>query len=262
MQNQKPIILISNDDGFDAKGINELIKMVSSIGEVIVMAPDSARSGASAAITSQSPIVYSLVSKHEGVTVYKCSGTPTDCIKLALETVVPRTPDLVIGGINHGDNSAVNVHYSGTMGVVLEGCMKGIPSIGFSVCDHDPDLDFTPTIPYVRHIVRMTLAERLPQGVCLNVNFPTNPPYQGLKICRQTVGRWEKEWCVSQNPRNGQDLYWLTGHFENHEPEATDNDKWALDHNYVAITPTRIDLTDYPLLKRLAHWEENSLPLS
>lgn len=248
---EKTLILISNDDGVDAKGINELIQALRSIGEIFVMAPDSPRSGASSAITSQIAVSFSIVHQEEGLHIYKCSGTPTDCIKLALETIVPRTPDLVIGGINHGDNSAVNVHYSGTMGVVLEGCMKGIPSIGFSLCDHNPNADFSPAIPYVVHITKQTLKHGLPNGTCLNVNFPELPPYKGIKVCRQTIGRWEREWCHCLHPRSGEKLYWITGEFTNHEPQSIDTDKWALDNGFVAITPTQIDLTAYELMEQI-----------
>lgn len=256
MQEQKPLILLSNDDGVTAKGINRLVEMLRPIGDLIVMAPDSPRSGSAAAITSQNAVSFTPVRSAEGLEVYQCTGTPVDCVKLALETVCPRCPDLVIGGINHGDNSAVNVHYSGTMGVVIEGCMKGIPSIGFSVCDHDPDLDFTPTVPYIVRIVQAVLQRGLPQGTCLNVNFPEHAPYNGVRVCRQTIGRWEREWCSCKHPRNGNNLYWITGSFVNHEPESTDTDKWALDHGYVAITPVQIDMTAYPLLEEMKGWKE------
>lgn len=246
-----PLILISNDDGYMAKGINELVSFLRDMADILVVAPDGPRSGMAAAITSQVPVSLTPVSLTPGVSIYKCTGTPVDCIKLALETVVPRRPDLVIGGINHGDNSAVNVHYSGTMGVVLEGCMKGIPAIGFSVCDHDPDLDFSPTREYIRQLVRQVLERGLPEGSCLNVNFPEKAPYAGVKVCRQTKGRWEKEWATLPHPRGGGDIHWLTGRFANHEPEATDTDRWALEHGYVAITPTQVDMTDYRLLEDL-----------
>lgn len=255
MDSQRPLILISNDDGYRAKGIIELFHFLKDMADIIVVAPDGPRSGMACAITSQLPVTASFISQIKGGSLYKCSGTPTDCIKLALETVVPRKPDLVIGGINHGDNSAVNVHYSGTMGVVLEGCMKGIPSIGFSVCDHDPDLDFTPTGPYIRHIVSQVLEKGLPEGTCLNVNFPQYAPYKGVKVCRQTRGRWGNEWVSIPHPRGGEDLHWLTGNFANYEPEATDTDRWALDHGYVSITPTQIDMTAYPLLEEMKGWE-------
>ena len=142
MENQRPLILISNDDGIIAKGISELIKFLRPLGEIVVMAPDAPRSGNACALTVTEPIHYQLIRKDVGLTVYKCSGTPADCVKLAFHTVLDRKPDLVVGGINHGDNSSVNVHYSGTMGVVIEGCLKGVPSIGFSLCNHAPDADF------------------------------------------------------------------------------------------------------------------------
>jgi 5'-nucleotidase len=255
MCNQRPLILISNDDGYLAKGINELVGFLKEMADIIVVAPDGARSGMAAAITSQVPVTVSLISETPGVSIYKCSGTPVDCVKLALETVVPRLPDMVIGGINHGDNSAVNVHYSGTMGVVIEGCMKNIPSIGFSVCDHDPNLDFAPTRTYVQSIVKLVLEKGIPVGTCLNVNFPQFPPYNGVRICRQTIGCWENEWATIPHPRGGGNIHWLTGNFANHEPHSTDTDKWALDNGYISITPTQIDMTAYALLEEMKQWE-------
>ncbi|MEG0647814.1 MAG: 5'/3'-nucleotidase SurE, partial [Bacteroides sp.] len=135
MENQRPLILVSNDDGITAKGISELIKFLRPLGEIVVMAPDSPRSGSGCALTVTEPVHFQQVRRDVGLTVYKCSGTPTDCIKLARNTVLDREPSLVVGGINHGDNSATNVHYSGTMAVVIEGCLNGIPSIGFSLSD-------------------------------------------------------------------------------------------------------------------------------
>ncbi len=254
MKNEKPLILLSNDDGVTAKGINELIGALRGVGEIIVMAPDGPRSGASGAITSEHPVRYYKVREEEGVTVYKCSGTPVDCVKLAMETVTPRRPDLVIGGINHGDNSAVNVHYSGTMGVVIEGCLKGIPSIGYSLCNHDADADFTPLLPYIQRITTQVLSHGLPAGTCLNVNFPDTPIYKGVRICRQTRGEWVNEWRRCDHPKGGQ-YFWLTGSFANYEPESEDTDHWALEHGYVAITPTQIDATAYGLMEAMKDWE-------
>ncbi len=133
MSNRKPLILVSNDDGVVSKGISELVKYLRPLGEIVVMAPDSPRSGNASALTVTQPVHYQLLRKDVGLTVYKCSGTPTDCVKLARNTVLDREPDLVVGGINHGDNSATNVHYSGTMGIAIEGCLNGVPSIGFSL---------------------------------------------------------------------------------------------------------------------------------
>ena len=210
MKKEKPLILLSNDDGVEAKGLNELIRGLRGMGEIIVMAPDGPRSGASGAITSEHPVKYYKVREEEDLTVYKCTGTPVDCVKLALHTVVPRRPDVVIGGINHGDNSSVNVHYSGTMGVVFEGCLNGIPSIGFSLCNHAPDADFEAAGPYIRNIAAMILEKGLPPLTCLNVNFPDTADIKGVKICEQAKGRWTNEWAAC--PRlNDSNYFWLTG---------------------------------------------------
>lgn len=250
------MILISNDDGFSAKGINVLAETLAGLGEIVVMAPDGPRSGASGAITSELPVRYNKVREAEGLTVYKCTGTPVDCVKLATFELLPRCPDLVIGGINHGDNSAVNVHYSGTMGVVIEGCLKGIPAIGFSLCDHDADADFRPMQPYVRKITEQVLANGLPKGTCLNVNVPKAQELKGVRICRQTDASWGSEWARGQHPKGGE-YFWLTGKFTNNEPEAEEADRWALEHDYVAITPIQIDMTAYALINELKNWDLN-----
>ena len=249
----KPLILLSNDDGVAAKGIQELIKALRPVADLVVVAPSGPRSGASGAITSEVPLKYRMIRREPGLSVYECSGTPVDCVKLALHTIVPRKPDLVVGGINHGDNSSVNVHYSGTMGVVIEGCLKGIPSIGFSLCNHAADADFSFTLPYVRRITEEVLQHGLPVGICLNVNFPNDSVLKGVRICRQTKGVWINEFLQAVHPRGGH-YYWLTGEYRNDEPEAEDSDHWALDHGYVAVTPTKIDVTAYEIFEELSHW--------
>lgn len=254
MEKNRPLILISNDDGVSAKGINELIKFIRPLGEIVVMAPDSPRSGMGCAITADRPIKYSLVKREPGLTIYKCSGTPVDCVKLAKGVVLDREPDLVISGINHGDNAAVNVHYSGTMGVVIEGCLNNIPSIGFSLCDHSFDADFEPLCETIRKVATNVLQNGLPKGICLNVNFPVCSQLKGVKICRQTVGRWTNEWEGRVHPRGG-NYFWLTGEFENDELNAEDSDHWALNNGYVAITPTKVDVTAYEVMEQLNKWE-------
>ena len=242
MENQRPLILISNDDGITAKGISELIKFLRPLGEIVVMAPDTARSGTACSLTVKAPIHYQLLRKEVGLTVYKCSGTPTDCVKLAFHTVLDRKPSLVVGGINHGDNSAVNVHYSGTMGIVMEGCICGIPSVGFSIDDHSPEADFSHCEKAIRDIIARVLSAGLPRGVCLNVNFPARGPLQGVKLCRQSCGQWINEWIEREHPKGGK-YYWLTGNLSIDNPDDTDTDHYALQQGYAAITPVRIDLT-------------------
>ena len=165
----------------------------------------------------------------------------------------PRKPDMVIGGINHGDNGSVNTHYSGTMGVVLEGCMKYIPSVAFSLCDHREDADFEPLRPLIRQITQRVLAEGLPLGVCLNVNFPLVDVFKGVRVCRMAKGTWGNEVSKCHHPR-GYDYWWMVGHYQNDEPEAEDTDNWALSHGYVAITPTQIDVTAYQALDLIKGW--------
>lgn len=254
MEKKRPLILISNDDGVNAKGISELIRFLRPLGELVVMAPDSARSGYACSITSTTPIHYKLVRKDVGLTIYKCSGTPVDCVKLALETVLDgRTPDLVVGGINHGDNSAVNVHYSGTMGVVIEGCLKGIPSIGFSNVSQDPNADFDPSGPYIREIVRRVLERGLPPLTCLNVNFPDTAELKGVKVCCQAKGLWQNEW-ERFGERGGKQYYWLTGEFADSDTDNERTDHWALRNGYAAITPTTVDVTAYGLMEEVEGW--------
>lgn len=256
MTNERPLLLLSNDDGVNAKGIQELIAALRTVADLIVVAPDGPRSGSSGAITSEHPLRCTKMRQEPGLIVYKCSGSPVDCVKLALHALVPRKPDMVIGGINHGDNSSVNVHYSGTMGVVIEGCLKGIPSVGFSLCNHSADADFSATLPYVRRIVEEVLTKGLPVGQCLNVNFPDTNELKGVRICRQTDGVWTNEFVKADHPRGGY-YYWLTGEYQNNEPDAEDTDHWALEHGYVAITPTQIDVTAYSLMEDLKHWNWN-----
>ena len=217
MENQRPLILISNDDGIMSKGISELIKFLRPLGEIVVMAPDAPRSG------------------------------------MAFETVLDRKPDLVVGGINHGDNSATNVHYSGTMGVVIEGCLKGVPAIGFSLCSHEPDADFTAAGPYVRDIARMVLEKGLPALTCLNVNFPDAKELKGVRICEQAKGQWTNEW-ENFAHRGDSHYYWLTGEFVDTDADNEKNDHWALANGYVAITPTTVDVTAYGLIDELKTW--------
>ena len=251
----RKLILISNDDGYQARGIRSLVDMVKDLADVVVCAPEGARSGYSCAFTAATPLTLTKREEQGGVQVWSCSGTPVDCVKMALSEIVTRQPDLVLGGINHGDNGSVNAHYSGTMGVVIEGCMKYIPSVAYSLCDHRPDADFEPLRPLVAQLTRRVLDEGLPQGVCLNVNFPLVERFRGVRVCRMAKGRWIREIEKCRHPRNEYDYYWMAGAYTNDEPDAQDTDNWALTHGYVAITPTQIDLTHYDMLERMKTWD-------
>ena len=187
---ERPLILVCNDDGIDAQGIAALTSMLLPLGDIAVVAPDGPRSGAACSMTVTAPVRLRLLERAPGLTRHSCSGTPADCVKLALEHVVERRPALMVSGINHGDNASVNVHYSGTMGAVLEACMKGIPAIGFSLRTHDSQCDFTPYSDTVTRIASHVLEYGLPQDTCLNVNFPQVERLRGLSGSRDTTPAW------------------------------------------------------------------------
>ena len=249
---QKPLILITNDDGDLANGIEVLTRLMMQIGEVVVVAPDGPRSAQSNALTVTHPIRFKLLETSDNLTRYSCTGTPTDCVKLALNEILDRKPDLLVSGINHGSNAAINVIYSGTMGAVLEGCENGILSIGFSIDDHSMNADFSLFESHILQIARTALENGLPDGVCLNVNCPKGE-IKGTKISRQCVGHWTKEFAKRIDPQ-GRSYFWLTGHFENHEPDAEDTDEWALANGYISIVPSKIDLTAYNMIEALKNW--------
>ncbi|MBR3647255.1 MAG: 5'/3'-nucleotidase SurE [Paludibacteraceae bacterium] len=241
-------ILITNDDGWGAKGLLTLIDTMRLLGDVTVVAPDGPRSGQSNAISVLTPLRLKKVQEEPGLRVYLTNGTPTDCIKLGIFALFPDAkPDLVVSGINHGDNGMVNVIYSGTMGAVFEGCARGIPSIGFSLCDHDPDADFSFFQPHVLRLTKAILA--LPQRDCMcwNINCPVGP-VKGARLTRHCHGYWDKEYIAYEDP-TGKPFYMLTGHFVNTELEATDTDQYANAHGYISVTPTSIDMTDYAWTK-------------
>ncbi len=251
------LILVTNDDGFASKGFQAAIEVARSLGRVVGVAPETTQSGMSQAITMYSPLYLKKVRDEEGVTVYSFSGTPVDCVKMAFDYLLKdEKVDMVISGINHGSNSAVNVLYSGTMGAAIEGSFYGCPSIGLSLTDHDHDADFDASVEYGKRVVGQIM-EAVERGaaevpLCLNVNFPVARPEEirGIRLCRQNKGYWKEEFYRHEDPR-GREYFWLTGDFVNHEPEATDTDEWALANNYVAVVPVQVDLTDYAMLKRL-----------
>lgn len=247
----RPLILISNDDGVTAKGINFLIDVLRPHADLFVMAPDGPRSGGSCAITSTVPLRFAVVREEEGLTVCSCTGTPVDCVKVAVNEVMQRKPDLVIGGINHGDNSAVNAHYSGTMGVCYEGAMQGVPAVAFSLDNHSANADFEPLRQSLVDIVLKVLEHGLPPFTCLNVNYPLGETFKGIKVCRMARSRWCNETHRCQHPSTGKPYVWLVGNRVNLEPEATDTDIWAMEHGFVAVTPVTLDCTDYELFRNL-----------
>lgn len=252
----KQNILITNDDGVYSKGLRALIEEASHFGRVTVVAPEHGMSGMSHAITMANPLYLRKVRISGDVSVYACSGTPVDCVKIAVDYLMKDdAPTLILSGINHGSNSNISVIYSGTMGAATEGYSYGVPSIGFSLVSHDVAADLTASRYYVRKILERFLERNGGEPVCLNVNIPTLPlsDIKGVKVCRQTKGYWVEEFTRNVDPR-GRDYYWLTGRFVNLEPEAEDNDEWALANGYVSVVPVTLDMTDRKALTRSGDW--------
>ncbi len=251
MKNEK-LILISNDDGYDAKGIKALIEVAAQFGRVVVVAPKYAQSGMSQAITMYSPLYAERIKSELPAEIYSVNGTPVDCVKYALDHLLrEQCVDLMLSGINHGSNAAVNVLYSGTMGAAIEGSFYA-PAIGFSLLDHSHDADFEPCKPFVEKIIRSVLESGAQPPFCLNVNIPALPTDQikGIRCCRQTRGYWREEFFERVDPRN-KSYYWLTGDFVNYEPEAADTDEYALSEGYISVVPIKVDMTDYEQLERV-----------
>ena len=247
----KPLILITNDDGVAAKGLQVLTQVAREFGDVIVMAPQNNASGLSHSIVSTRPIRAQELSREEGLTVCSCDGTPVDCVKLAVEHFCPRRPDLVLSGINHGSNSSINVLYSGTMGAAIEAVALCIPSIGFSLLNHSPQADFEPGLPFIRQIIRTTLDNRLPAGITLNVNIPRLPSEEihGIRICHEANACWNDGFEKRIDPQ-GRPYWWLTGKFVCDDP-SEGSDEWALAHGYVSIVPIHCDFTHHPTIEKL-----------
>lgn len=249
-------ILITNDDGVNAPGIKTLTDIALSFAnEVIVVAPNECYSGMSHSITMQRPLFVSKVHSDEKLAVYSCTGSPVDCVKVALDELLKDTPpDLILSGINHGSNSNISVIYSGTMGAATEGVFYGIPSVGLSYTDHDLTADLTAAKLYAQKAIEMALATPpdMLSTLCWNVNIPNIAldDIRGIKFVRQTRGVWREDFVKRSDPR-GREYYWMSGRFYNDEPDATDTDEWALANHYVAIVPVQMDLTDYEALKRL-----------
>tara|TARA_R110000868_G_scaffold125037_6_gene330441 strand:- start:13286 stop:14098 length:813 start_codon:yes stop_codon:yes gene_type:complete len=254
---KKPLILVTNDDGITAPGLRALVSYMKEIGEVVVVAPDSPQSGMGHAITIDNTL-YSKEVKidldDENTKEYSCSGTPADCVKLALQELLERKPDLCVSGINHGSNSSINVIYSGTMSAAIEAGIEGIPAIGFSLCDFSWDANFDHAKEAIQKIVREALENGIPTGVVLNVNIPklNKNQLKGIKICRQARANWKEKFDKRTSPM-GKDYYWLTGEFELLD-KGEDTDEFALSKGYISVVPTQFDLTAHHAIQTLNNW--------
>ena len=255
---KKPLILVTNDDGITAPGLRALISVMNTIGEVVVVAPDSPQSAMGHAITINSTLYLERVQIDNGPQIeYSCSGTPADCVKLAVSEILDRKPDLCVSGINHGSNSSINVIYSGTMSAALEAGIEGIPSIGFSLLDYNWNANFEAAKHYAKIIANNVLSNGLSKGVVLNVNIPNlnKKEIKGTKICRQAKANWVEEFDKRTNPQ-GRNYYWLTGKFVNLD-KGEDTDEWALNKGYVSVVPVQFDLTAHHCIQNLNTWNFN-----
>ncbi len=249
-------ILITNDDGINSKGLRALINVAREFGDVVVVAPEQGMSGMSHSITMYNPLFIRTLKIEDDLKVYACEGTPVDCVKVAIDALMPEPPTLVLSGINHGANTNMSVIYSGTMGAAREGSTYNIPSIGLSHISHDVNKDLTVAMHYTREVIKAVLANDRPEYLCLNVNVPDLPmnEIKGVKFCRQAMGHWVEDFDKKSDPR-GREYYWLVGSFRNRDKDATDTDEWAVNNGYVSIVPILQDVTNYSTLDCISHWD-------
>ncbi|WP_036156810.1 5'/3'-nucleotidase SurE [Maribacter forsetii] len=255
---EKPLILVTNDDGITAPGLRMLVSIMKKIGDVVVVAPDSPQSGMGHAITLDTALFSKKMKidlDNKNIDEYSCSGTPADCVKLALQEILPKRPDICVSGINHGSNSSINVIYSGTMSAAVEAGIEGVPAIGFSLCDYSWNADFSQAQDFIHEIVTTALENGIPKGTVLNVNIPKLKKEEliGIKICRQAKANWKEKFDKRTNPM-GKDYYWLTGEFELLD-KGEDTDEWALANGYISVVPTQFDLTAHHVIQELNTWE-------
>ena len=254
-KNEKPLILVTNDDGIFAPGIITLAEEMKAFGDVLVVAPDKPQSAMGHAITIHNFLRLREVDFMEGVKAYSCTGTPVDCVKLAVYHIIKGKPALLVSGINHGSNLSINVLYSGTMSAAVEGAMEGVPSIGFSLMDHSIEASFAHVRPVVRSVTANVLANGLAKGCCLNVNVPSEMegPLKGIRVCRQALGNWEDAVETRKDP-NGGEYHWLKGRFTAKDT-GEDNDVWATANGYASVVPVQFDMTAHQEVDMIKSWD-------
>ena len=249
---RKPLILVTNDDGITSPGIRALVEVVKELGDVVIIAPDKPQSGMGHAITINSTLRINKLNDYKVKEEYSCNGTPVDCVKIAVNKILKRKPDLVVSGINHGSNFSINIIYSGTMSAAVEGAIEGIPSVGFSLCDESINADFSGSQLVVKKICANILKNGLPKDTCLNVNIPPlkTEELKGIRVCRQARSNWVEELDERKDP-SGKPYYWLTGKFVNFEEGNRETDVWAVDHGYVSVVPVHFDMTAHSAITEL-----------
>lgn len=250
MNDKKPLILVTNDDGISSKGIRSLYESVKDFGEIMIVAPDSPQSGMGHAITINDPLRTRKSDLFDNENAIECSGTPADCVKLGFFEVGERMPDLVVSGINHGSNAATNVLYSGTMSASVEAALGGVPSIGFSLCSFDSDADFTVAKKVVKHVTELVLSKGIFKGTCLNVNIPDveEANFKGVKVCHAASAHWEDSF-EKRKDQFGRTYYWLAGSFIDKKQEEN-NDLYWLEQGYATVVPIQYDMTNHRLIQQ------------
>jgi 5'-nucleotidase len=248
---EQPVILITNDDDITSPGIRALVDAVKDFGRVVVVAPDKPQSGMGHAITIGSPLRMRKMDLFGDIESWQTTGTPVDCVKLAVDKVLHRKPDVCLSGINHGANHSINVLYSGTMSAAMEASIEGIPSIGFSMMDYSYDTDLSAAKQIVSKIVKEVMSKKQEKHFLLNVNIPSGSmeDIKGIKLCKQAYAKYEEDFMERIDPHKKK-YYWLTGVFKNFD-KSKDTDVWALKHNYVSVVPVQFDLTNYKLKAQL-----------
>nr|WP_321357993.1 5'/3'-nucleotidase SurE [uncultured Draconibacterium sp.] len=250
---EKPLILVTNDDGIHALGLRELVEVMQFFGDVVVISSEVSMSGKACGITVDQPLRAVPVEKIHGVPTFKCNGTPVDSVKLSFNSLLERTPDYVVSGINHGSNASISVIYSGTMGAAIEGGLHGVPSIGFSLDDYDSDADFSKAKLVVARVFQSVIENGIPAFTCLNVNIPKGKP-EGIKVCRQAHGKWMEEFEKRTDP-HGREYHWLSGYFQNLDEDTEDTDIFALKNNFATVVPVRVDMTCYETMEQIKSWK-------
>jgi len=250
---ERPLILVTNDDGVHAAGFSALIDAAKHFGDVVAIAPQVSQSGKSHSLTINTPLRLKKLKSEKGLVLYELTGTPVDCVKMAFDKILPCKPCLLVSGINHGSNSSISSIYSGTVAAAREGAINSIPSIAFSNMNYADDADFSFMHNYIKHIIGDVLQHGLEPGIFLNVNVPHLDPHniKGIKICRQAQGVWVEEFDQRKDP-GGVSYYWLTGYFNNAEPDADDTDEWLLKHNYITIVPLTFENCSADDVKKLS----------
>lgn len=257
MTNHKLQILVTNDDGYNTKGINILAEILTSYGNVTILAPKDPQSGKSTSLTLDAPLRLTEISKKKSangniINIWALTGTPTDCVKMAMNTIFKETlPNILVSGINHGSNASVASVYSGTLGATAEGTIYGIPSIGLSIDNHDHNADLSAIVKYAPQILDKFIASPPVKGDYLNVNFPSIAieKIKGIRFAAQGNGMWVNEFTKYKDP-SGRDYYWMSGEFKDNE-EREIGDHKLLKEGYITIVPHKVDTTDYAEMKEL-----------